>query len=99
MDGVNASAEASLTTPYTCQCCLIAERTKPMRPMSQVNDTAMRRSAYWLLPGMRPHLNSVLSAPLSMKASITRHATMTNRVVATCGTDDATLYSVFLKYP
>src|SRR3972149_10381300 len=97
MDGVNASAEASLTTPYTCQCCLIAERTKPMRPMSHVNDTAMRRSAYWLLPGIRPHLNSVTSAPLCMSHSIKRQAAITNSVVATCGTDDATLQSGFVK--
>ena len=65
---------------------------KPISPMSHVNETARRNSAYWLLSGILPHFSGPTSlAPLNMKTSITMQETSTNRVEATCGTLDATL--------
>jgi len=60
--------------------------------MSHVNDTAMSNSEYWLLSGILPHTNlPALADFLNMKNSITMHMDMAARVVATCGTEEATL--------
>ncbi len=60
--------------------------------MSHVNDTAMRKREYWLRSGILPHTNlPALVAPLNMKNSITMHKDMAATVVATCGTEEATL--------
>ncbi len=71
-----------------------------MRPISQVNVTAMKMSTYCEMAGMRPQRTSpVFFAPRKRKTSIAVIEIIANSTELTCGTDSPMRTVASTKYP